>query len=179
MNDKLNFIQSKFKHLKQDPERLKAKIEQIETKFEVIDNLEVLVLKTKLERIILGENFKLEKAFMCELEELSNNSGKGKVAAITKALIFENMLDSNQTEIATKYAAKQTLRFAGDLEFQQTFIYKLSKMAERIENGVQFVLDLILKFSAETLSNKVFENIRQHLSFKDDSSSLMIRTYEV
>jgi hypothetical protein len=67
-----------------------------------------------LNKRIQGDAFKLEKEFMIELEEMSNESKDGKMCAEAKAIIVENMLVLNQQVIAINYVKKAMLKFAGN-----------------------------------------------------------------
>jgi len=53
----------------------------------------ITVLQTKLQKLIQGDKFKMEREFLIELEELSNIQGSDSVAAAqAKVLVIESML---------------------------------------------------------------------------------------
>ena len=58
------------------------------------------------------------------------------------------------------------LKFAGNNNFLNTFILKLSKMVKMaaFEKGTEFVLELIFKSAGDGMSCKVFDNLRAHLN---------------
>ena len=66
--------------------------------FEVEDNIVCAVILTKLRKNVEGDKFKLQKEFMIELEEISDQESNflnGQMCAKAKMLIVENMLDQN------------------------------------------------------------------------------------
>ena len=97
LDEKLNFILQNIKVMKSEPQQSQSIIEQIQSDFEVEDNLPILVLQTIFSKIILGDSFSMQKEFMMEIEELSNVHSLSVdqaswIFAKAKSLIVETML---------------------------------------------------------------------------------------
>lgn len=156
---KLGTLVQFFHLLKYDPQRALDCLEQIESEFEVQDSLTVMVLKTKLQALIQGDSFLLQKEFMMELEDLSNASAcEGKIISKAKRIILGEMLKKNQLSIAHNYLKKCLLHKSGDLEFTNNLLKASSKMFPGPE-GVTFVLDLVKKAALDDPHHKIFSNM--------------------
>jgi hypothetical protein len=85
-----------FHLLKLQPQTALDSLEKIESEYEVQDSLTVMVLKTKLQALIQGDSFVLQKEFMMELEDLSNNQKcDGQIMSKAKRIILGEMLKKN------------------------------------------------------------------------------------
>lgn len=156
-----------FHLLKQDSQRALDCLEKIESEFEVQDSLTVMVLKTKLQALIQGDSFVLQKEFMMELEDLSNSStAQSKILSKAKRIILSEMLKKNQTLIAQNYLKKCLLHKSGDLEFTNNLLKAASKLFSGHE-GVSFVLDLFKKAALDNPNHKIFSNMLLSLRLEE------------
>ena len=156
-----------FHLLKLDAQRALDCLEKIESVFEVQDSLTVLVMKTKLQALIQGDSFLLQKEFMMELEDLSNSStAEGKIIAKAKRIILSEMLKKKQLVIAQNYLKKCLLHKSGDQEFTNNLLKASSKMLAGQE-GVSFVLDLVKKAALEDPNPKIFSNMLLSLRLEE------------
>ena len=156
-----------FHLLKLDPQRALDCLEKIESEFEVQDSLTVMVLKTKLQALIQGDSFVLQKEFMMELEDLSNTQTcDGKIISKAKRIILAEMLKKNQLSIAQNYLKKCLLHKSGDLSFTNNLLKAASKMFVGTE-GVSFVLDLVKKAAFDDPHHKIFSNMLLSLRLEE------------
>jgi len=156
-----------FHLLKLDPQRALDCLEKIESEFEVQDSLTVMVLKTKLQALIQGDSFVLQKEFMMELEDLSNSStSPSKIISKAKRIILGEMLKKKQDSIAQNYLKKCLLHKSGDAEFTNNLLKAASKLFASQE-GVSFVLDLLKKAALDNPNHKIFSNMLVSLRLEE------------
>lgn len=125
LDSKLELIQQTFEILKHQPEVLFDEIEGVLKQFEVEDSIQAMVMQTKLRKIINGDNFKLQKEFIIELEQASNSNAADhpNMCAEAKALIVESMFAQGQGTIAVNYLKKNLIKYGGTSgQFEKTFI---------------------------------------------------------
>lgn len=146
LQQKLSLIESCFQTLSRDPSRLLDEINTILKQFEVEDDITAMVLSTKLNKQIQGDKFKLQKEFMIELEEISNQPDQdSRLCAEAKALIAESMLAQNQDKIAKDYIKRCLLKHSGSESFIETFFLRLSEVISSLNRheSIDFLVALI------------------------------------
>lgn len=57
LDEKLDFIISNLKMMKQEPQKSQVLIEELQSEFEIEDNLTILVLQTIFGKLVMGDSF--------------------------------------------------------------------------------------------------------------------------
>lgn len=179
-DEKIEMVLMKSKLLKKDPETMLKLINKIYAEAQRDEDLISIMLKLKIQAKEQGDKFEMSKDLMIEVEELANgfkvkDACQNKVLASARAIILSQMLKAGRVEIAKGYLKKQMLSKAGDQQFLNALLRKVSKLTF----DSTFLMEVIQRTVIDDIDPTIFSNALLSLEFIEDSLEKKCEVFSV